>query len=120
MIVYLATPYSHPSAEVREQRFLSACEVAAWVMQQGHTVFCPIAHSHPIAAALPQELVLDHDFWMRQDLPLLHLADQVWVFPADAERTSRGVAREIKEARGKGIPVMFLVRAGFAIQEDDQ
>lgn len=105
MIVYLATPYSHPSASVRENRFNIACEVAAWVMSQGHTVFCPIAHSHPIAEYLAPELLLDHEFWMRQDLPLLAKADELWVYPCDADEVSKGVAREVAEAESLGIPI---------------
>ena len=111
MIVYLCTPYSHPSAEAREIRFNISCEVAAWAMSQGHTVFCPIAHSHPIAQYLPNELLLDHEFWMRQDLPMLAHADEVWVYPNDAADVSRGVAREVAEAEKLGIPVRFVCPA---------
>lgn len=109
MIVYLCTPYSHSSSEVREERFRISCQVAAWAMEHGHTVFCPIAHSHPIAAYLPEELLLDHEFWMRQDLPLLRMANEVWVYPNDAGDVSRGVAREIKEAVQFGIPIRYVV-----------
>lgn len=105
MIVYLATPYSHPSPEAREERFRISCRVAAWVMTQGHTVFCPIAHSHPIASHLPKELLMDHDFWMRQDLQLMGKCDAVWVYPGDADDVSRGVEREITTAESLGIPV---------------
>jgi len=108
MIVYLATPYSHPSAAAREERFRISCHVAAWAMQQGHTVFCPIAHSHPIAAYLPEELLWDHGFWMVQDLPLLRLAHEVWVYPNDAAGISCGVAREVKEAESCGIHVRYI------------
>ena len=108
MIIYLCTPYSHPDDAVREKRFDISCEVAAWVMGQGHTVFCPIAHSHPIADYLAPELLLDHEFWMRQDLPLLAKADEVWVYPSDAADVSRGVAREVAEAERLGIPVRLL------------
>jgi len=108
MIIYLATPYSHPSAEIREMRWRISCEVAAWAMRQGHTVFCPIAHSHPIAAYLPEDLLLSHSFWMNQDLPLLAKADTVWVYPCDAADVSRGVAREIKEAKRLGIPIRLI------------
>jgi hypothetical protein len=108
MIIYLATPYSHPSAAAREERFRISCQVAAWVMAQGHTVFCPIAHSHPIAAYLPEELLMDHQFWMRQDLPLLLHSSELWVYPHDAADVSRGVAREIAHAASHGIPIRYI------------
>lgn len=108
MIVYLATPYSHPSADVRETRFEISNYVAAWAMAQGHTVFCPISHSHPIAKNLPEKLLLSHEFWMRQDLPLLRVCDELWVYPNDAADVSRGVAREIQEAQECGIPIRYI------------
>jgi len=108
MIIYLATPYSHQSASAREARFKISCQVAAWAMRQGHTVFCPIAHSHPIAEFLPEELLMDHEFWMNQDLPMLHMCDELWVYPNDAADVSNGVAREIAESTSKGIPVRYV------------
>jgi len=108
MIIYLATPYSHPKQEFREMRFQISNRIAAWVMSQGHTVFSPISHSHHIAAYLPEELLLDHEWWMRQDLPLLRLADEVWVYPHDAADVSRGVAREIQEAKAHGKPIRYV------------
>lgn len=108
MIVYLATPYSHVHKKVRVSRFHTANQVAAWIMQQGHTVFSPISHSHPIAEHLPNELLLDHDFWMRQDLPLLAAADELWVYPHDAAEASLGVAREVEEAQKIGKPIRHI------------
>lgn len=108
MIIYLATPYSHPKHEFREMRFQISNRVAAWVMSQGHTVFSPISHSHPIAAYLPEELLMDHEFWMHQDLPILSKCDELWVYPGDAADVSRGVAREIEEAEKHNIPVRLI------------
>jgi len=108
MIVYLATPYTHPDERIRESRFAISNKVAAWAMRQGHTVFSPISHSHTIAAYLPEELLLDHEFWMEQDLPLLRKCDALWVYPEDAAEVSRGVAREVREAEACGIPVRHV------------
>ncbi|MDQ7835494.1 MAG: DUF1937 family protein [Humidesulfovibrio sp.] len=108
MIVYLATHYTHPDAHIRAMRYTLANAVAAWIMRQGHSVFSPISHSHHIAEHLPDELLLDHEFWMGQDLPLLRLCDAVWVYPADAAARSKGVAREVAEAQALGLPVRFL------------
>jgi hypothetical protein len=109
MKIYLACPYSHPNPEVREERFEIANRVAAELMRQGHVVFSPISHSHPVAKYLPLELLMDHEFWMKQDLPmLLEWADALYVYPYDAAAVSRGVAREVKEAEAAGIPIEYL------------
>lgn len=47
-MIYLASPYSHPDPAVEELRFEAACEAACKLMQQGHHVFSPIAHTHPV------------------------------------------------------------------------
>lgn len=108
MIVYLAAPYTHSDEDVRLLRFDDACRAAAWAMSQGHTCFSPISHSHPIADHLPDELLLDHQFWMDQDLPLLRVANEVWVYMGEGWDKSKGMAREIREAEALGIPVRYV------------
>jgi len=66
---------------------------------------------------------MDHDFWMNQDLPLLRLADELWVYPNDAADVSKGVTREITRARprdalGASIPKVFPARAGVIPSPD--
>lgn len=95
---YLASPYSHPDPAVREERYRSACEAAALLMQLGEIVFCPIAHSHPVAEHLPAGCAIDHDFWLRQDGPLLGHCDRVFVLMIDGWSESSGVRHEIEHA----------------------
>lgn len=108
MIVYLACPYSSRMPWVREARYEQANRAAAWAMSQGHTVFSPISHSHPICGHLDEGMLLSHDFWMSQDLPLLRKADALWVLCIAGWDTSRGVAREIQEAEANGIPIRYV------------
>ena len=96
--VYLRQPYSHPDAVVREYRFEASCIKTASLMRQGYTVFSPIAHSHPVAAYLPEDLLMSHEFWMKQDLPILEHADKLIVLVLDGWRESQGLRREIQYA----------------------
>ncbi|MCP4786572.1 MAG: DUF1937 family protein [Fuerstiella sp.] len=48
-MIYLASPYSHSDANIREKRFRDVCRTAARLMRNGDVVFSPIAHGHPIA-----------------------------------------------------------------------
>ena len=52
-MIYLASPFSHPDAGVRQQRFEAACRAAAALIRQGKTVFAPIAHSYGILRLRP-------------------------------------------------------------------
>ncbi len=108
MLVYIATPYSHSDPDIRLSNFQRANKLAAWAMQKGHCVFSPISHSVPVAEYLPPELLLDFEWWMQMDLPILRKCDALFVYPPDAALTSRGVAREVEEAKALGIPVRYL------------
>jgi len=110
-MIYLASPYSHPDAAVRQQRFESACRAAAELIRRGHVVFSPIAHSHGIAQ---HGLPVDWDFWEAQDRRLLAACDELWVLTLDGWRESRGVQAEIAIARAAGKPVRFVSEAEVA------
>lgn len=104
-VIYLASPYSHPDAAVRESRFKAACKKAAEYIEKGICVFAPIAHSHPIADYMDEEKRMCFETWMKADLPLLRKADELHVLCIDGWRSSRGVTKEIEYADAMGIPV---------------
>jgi len=67
-MIYLATPYSHKDAEIREQRHLCVTQVAARLMVEGHKVFSPVTHCHPLVKQEPS-LAGDWDRWGNMTLP---------------------------------------------------
>ena len=104
-MIYLASPYSHPDAEVRQQRFDAVCQVAAALLRRGQMLFSPIAHSHPIARyGLPK----DWAFWRRYDRLHLERCGELVVLMLDGWRESIGVAAEIDIAGELGKPVRYL------------
>ncbi len=104
-MIYLASPYSHPDINVREERFCAACQAAAHLMWEGHLVFSPVAHTHPIAEfGLPTEW----SFWERQDRALLERCDDVIVLTLDGWDESVGVLAEVQIAKELGKPVRYL------------
>lgn len=106
---YLASPYTHPSPLVRQERFNKVLRVAARMMLHGEAVFCPIAHSHPIALAMTHTgAATDHGFWMSQDIPVLRHASKLTVLMLEGWRDSRGVKQEIAFAREAMIPVEYI------------
>jgi len=111
-MTYLASPYSHRSPAVREARFRAACRAAADLMRRGTVVFCPIAHSHPIAAVMTRqglfEPALDPELWKRQDAPYLGFCDRMIVLCLPGWHLSRGVLGEIEAMRAAGKHVEFM------------
>ena len=105
MITYLASPYTSDHQPTCHERYHLACKAAAILMQQGHVVFSPIAHSHGIA-----RFIIDHThaLWMTQDLPFLDFAAKMVVMMLPGWEESMGIKQEIKHARDKGIPVEYI------------
>ena len=102
-IAYLAMPYSGRM----EESFVDANRIAGALMVEGYVVFSPISHSHPIwkdCEYLPQT----HEFWMKQDLPFLRLADKLFVYKAEGWEESLGVRLEIEEAIANDIPIHYI------------
>lgn len=66
---YLATPYTaHPDG--LHEAWQQACVQAALLVRAGVPVFCPIAHSHPIAVYGHID-PRSHDIWLPMDAPLM-------------------------------------------------
>ena len=111
-MVYLASPYSHPDLNVREERFRAACQAAADLMREGHLVFSPVAHTHPIAQfGLPAEWA----FWESQDRHFLERCDEAVVLTLDGWEDSAGVLAEIQIAKELDKPVRYLAPEGLTL-----
>lgn len=103
---YLASAYSkHPRG--RECAFAEVCAQAAFLMEAGVPVFCPIAHSHPVASYLDAQCDT-HDFWMAVDTPLMRAACGLIVCKLDGWEASRGVQQEIATFKQDGKPIVFM------------
>lgn len=106
-VAYLCSPYSHPDKRVMARRFIEVCEVAGDLMTQGVVVYSPIAHSHVVAehSYLPPQ---DHEFWMRQCLPMVGKCDELIVLMLEGWEESRGIRAEVAQAALEGVPVRYM------------
>ena len=102
--IYLACPYSHPDPAMRRWRVHQANMKAAELMEQGNLVFSPLSHSHPISEHCEVDPT-DHDFWLRQDLWILDICDEMYILCLPGWVDSKGIDTEIKYAESKGIKV---------------
>lgn len=109
MKIYLAIPYTWNP----QKSFEIANKVAAKLMAEGHVVFSPISHSHPVADYLPDALRTDSKWWMKQDLPFVLWADQVHVvvigeFGQQLVDDSKGVQEELTYADAVCKPIKVI------------
>lgn len=105
-MIYLASPYSHPDPAVREERFVAVCQKAAEMFNAGWHVFCPIAHSHPIA--VHGGLRTDYATWDRYNVEMLGKCIRLVVLRLPGWEGSVGVQAEVAKAREWGMPVEFV------------
>ena len=102
---YLASPYSHPDPAVRELRFQAACAATAKLLRDGHLVYSPVVHGHPLVR---YGLPTDWSFWERHDRQHLERCDEVVVLKLDGWRESVGVQAELRHAEALGKSVRYL------------
>lgn len=104
--LYLATPYSRFPGGI-EDAFECACRCAAWLIRQGLSVYCPIAHTHPVAIHGGLD-PLDHEIWMPADLPMMRAATGLVVAMMPSWEQSVGVKAEISQFQEDDKPVWWL------------
>lgn len=103
--IYLALPYSHNDPQVREARYRTATSVAAYLMNQGATVFSPITYGHQIC-----QYGIDTSFkrWAELDYPMISWADEFWLLELDGHDISFGVQEELKQAMLVGTKIVRI------------
>lgn len=104
-LTYLAGPYSHADRAVRLARFEALNKAAADLIAEGHHVYSPISHTHPIAEA--GDLPKDWQFWEAYDRIFLAMSWRVVVLTLDGWRESKGVTAELAIAREFGIGIEY-------------
>lgn len=105
-LYYVASPYTkYPQGNWSAYKQVS--RIAGLLVASGLQVYCPIAHSHPLAIYANIDL-LDHEFWMRVDAPFCRLCGALIVVRMDGWDASKGVTEEIKIFQGAKKPVWFL------------
>lgn len=104
-MLYLASPYSHDEASVREYRYRAACRATATLLQFGEHVFSPIVHSHPLVEfGLPN----NWEFWSKVDREHIERCDALYILTMPGWSESNGVKRETEWAKELDMPIYHL------------
>lgn len=115
-LVYLASPYSHPKAQVRAKRFSLALDASAVLMKRkGDMVYSPIVQCHLIS--LRHSLPTDSQFWESRDKLMISLCDCFTVLLAEGWRESVGVTMELEYARSLNRPVWMVSPKDLGLEE---
>jgi hypothetical protein len=113
-LVYLASPYAHPSAAVREARLEAVRYLCGQMVNQGRIVMSPLVYLGELA----YKGVHPPQGWYAFDLQLLARCDEMLVLQLPGWEDSRGVLVEIAGAQAKGMPIhlMSLEDAGLPLE----
>lgn len=115
-MIYLATPYSDPNAEIREWRYQQACALWQHYMLQGvMDVFSPIVHAHP--TAVKYRMPTDHEFWLRWNYGMIAASRELWLAALTGWEQSKGMAAERKYAESLGKKVIVLNDAQRIVEQ---
>jgi hypothetical protein len=105
-IVYIASPYSHSDAAVREKNYQLVSKYTAELIAGGQTAISPIAYGHPLLSFT--DMPSDWEFWQSFCLDFLRVCSSIHVLRIPGWDQSRGVAEEIAFAQKLGIPVYHI------------
>ena len=102
---YLATPYSKFPRGL-DVAFELASEYASRFVNARIPIFCPIAHTHPIAVFGHMDLH-DLDMWLSADAPFMDAAGGLIVVQMDGWDVSVGITAEIAAFEKAGKPILY-------------
>ena len=107
---YLGTPYSKYPPELGgvAGAYHRACELAGMLVRQGFHVYCPIAHTHPIAIKGKLD-PFDHELWMPLDECFMKNAKGLIIGTMRGWRDSYGLEVERRYFESVNKPVRFLM-----------
>jgi len=106
MFWYLATPYSKYPGGL-DAAFEEAAKTTAKLIRLGMRIYCPIAHTHPVARYGKID-PYDHAIWLPADKPFMDAAAGLIVVKMPSWEESYGISEEIKAFKAAGKPVMFM------------
>lgn len=106
MYGYLASPYSHPDADVMTQRCNAVMDKANELIQKGLMVYSPITHNVPIVARTGTPPGWEQ--WQHFDKAMLGSAAYMLVYCLEGWEKSTGIKGELDFCAETDKPVFYL------------
>lgn len=113
-MIYVASPYSHPSEGRRELRFLQVSNYVADLLRRKEWCYSPIVHCHELA--ITYKLPTDAMFWADYNHHVLQRCDEVHILMLKDWEYSKGINMERAWAREFSKPVLMVDGAPYETQ----
>jgi hypothetical protein len=103
-MIYLASPYSHPSLAVREYRFIMAHHFTVQMLRLSKPVFSPIVYGKEMESQLGG----DFRSWQALNDAMVRVCEMFLVLRIDGWKDSEGVTHEIALAKKLGKSITYV------------
>jgi len=91
-LIYLASPYSHPSEAIRLERYFQALAFTTLKIKQGYALFSPIVYGEQMA----RHVGTDFESWANLNDRVILACTEFWVLTLPGYKESRGIVHELK------------------------
>lgn len=105
-LIYLASPHSHTSAGIRQDRYQAALECTSWLIENGFWCFSPIVHSHNLPCNSGDRI--SFEWWKDFDTEAITRMDEFWILIIPGTLESKGVKAEVEIAKLQGKKIMII------------
>lgn len=105
-MIYVASPYTHPDADVRHERYLLVRDYTADLLKAKVNAYSPIVHCHDMS--IECGLPFTADFWENYNFDMIRRCDGLIVLTLDGWEKSVGIKGEMACAGEERIPVFML------------
>lgn len=103
-LIYLASPYSHPSEAVRRFRYLQARRFTVVHLAKGVAIFSPIVYGYDMET----QIGVAFEPWAALNDTMIQSSSEFWVLLIDGWKKSRGVAHEVALAQKLQLPIQYV------------
>lgn len=105
-VIYVASPYSDLSLQVREQRVIETMRYCYQLITDNKCPYSPIVHFHSIARRWGMDY--SATFWQAINKEMLSRCDEMHVLSLDGWEKSIGIQSEIRFAAKLRIPIITV------------
>ena len=106
-MIYLAVPHTHDCSHVMAARRHLVDAATLYFIREGQCIFSPISMTHALTN-YNVGMGITHERWLKQDIPFLYQADNLYILGLEGWRTSQGIRQECTVARERKIPISKL------------
>lgn len=112
-MIYLASPYSHISPAVVDERVHQTFCATAFLIGRGLVIFSPIVYAHEMA--LRFHMPTDAAFWERFNREMQQRCDEFYILCLEGWINSVGLSREQCLAEDLNQPISYVTMERFIV-----